>query len=113
MRRASWALPSWASSSATLLAAPSVRAIGLSTVSVVLTGNCLLATVRMASLPGDQVDLTRIAVGQRAEPLDVNAPEHLHHSLDDAPVQVADQLGEGLGQLAVRAVGEGDGGGAA
>ena len=55
-----------------------------------------------------QVDLARRAVGERVEVVDPGAAERVDEALDQALVQRAHDLGVGLGQLAERAVGEGD-----
>ena len=56
--------------------------------------------------------MTRLRVVQRRELLDPSPADLIHDPLAEAPVQVADELGVRLGQLAERAVQELDAGGA-
>ena len=61
----------------------------------------------------DEVDPARIPVDQGAEALHGAAAHPVDKTLDEAPVQVAHEVGTLLGQLAERAVGEGHRGGIA
>src|SRR4051812_12361517 len=51
---------------------------------------------------------TRVAAVQRRELLDASPTDLGDHAFGDPPVEVADQLGIGLGQLPERAVEKGD-----
>ena len=57
---------------------------------------------------GRDLDLARRAVGQVVERDDLAVATGVDEALDQAAVEAAHQLGVGLGQLAERAVGEGD-----
>ena len=63
-------------------------------------------------LPGRRrdLDLAGRAVGQVVELDDLAVAALVDEPLDQAPVQAAHEVGVGLGQLAERAAGEGDGG---
>jgi hypothetical protein len=52
--------------------------------------------------------VARLVVVQRGELLDCSPADLVDHALAEAPVQVAHQLGIGLGQLSERAVQEVD-----
>src|SRR5437764_306311 len=96
-------------SSATLATALSVRLM-LSVGVVMLTAVLLEALVVGTRLSAHEVNVARIAIGEGGKGGDGGPTELVDEPLDQPPMQVADQLGIGLGQVAERAVGEGDGG---
>src|SRR3989440_9744970 len=61
---------------------------------------------RLLSVPDTDRHIARVTISQRAKTLDNSRSGCFHHPFDDASVEVADEIGVGLGQLPKRAVQE-------